>query len=207
MASLSPTAPSFAVSSINSSTLFCESVFPSNIGKTCLYALFAGASLLIGSRDILGFNSNYSKNTSPTRCIEYNNLCISEESRCVDSNSYVDLLKVENLNKLDCMSAFQDNWNGVGGVAFSDTAIRTFKNILGGLFKQPQIALTGRNSLFLQYESTNHSILAFEVKETQVEMVCVPNGDYKAAVSKIFKDNFTEQMNLEVARFYGSECD
>ena len=50
----------------------------------------------------------------------------------MDSNSYVDLLKVENLNKLDCMSAFQDNWNGVGGVAFSDTAIRTFKNILGG---------------------------------------------------------------------------
>lgn len=207
MASLPQNVSTFSMVSCNSSVPSCKSVLPNIINKTCLYALFVGASLLIGSCDVLDFSSNYSKNNSPTRCIEYNNLCIGEGSRCLNSNSYVDLLKVENLNKLDCMSAFQDNWNGVGGVAFSDAAIHTFKNILEGLFKQPQIAPTGRNSLFLQYESTNHSILAFEVKETQVEMVCVPNGDYKAAISKIFKDNFTEQMNLEVAHFYGSECD
>ena len=207
MTSLLQNVSTFSVVSCNPSALLCESVFPNNINKTCLYSLFAGARRLIESKVIPYFDSYYTSNNSSTRCIEYNILSVGERSSSLDSNTYIDLLKIENLHKLDCMSDFKENWNGSGGVPFSAAAIHTFKEILEGLFKQPQIAPTGRNSLFMQYETTNHSVLAFEVKETQVEMACVPNGDYKAAVSKIFKDNFTEQMNLEVAHFYGSECD
>ena len=127
----------------------------------------------------------------------------SKEIDCLKNSLFLDLLKIENLKKLDCISLFQENWNGVGGRAFSGTSIRIFRDIIENVCKQPSIAPTGRNSLLLQYELDDHSILAFEVREKRVEMVYAKRGDYSSAISKVFTDDFIKNINSQVARFYG----
>lgn len=124
--------------------------------------------------------------------------CEPSKDGILDNN----FMKNENLNKLYSMSKFKNNWNGNGGITFPQETINHFKNILEHLVKQPQIAPTGRRSLLMQYKSHDGSILAFEVKETKVDMVYVPENKYDNAVFKIFNDNFIDKINFEVEHFY-----
>ncbi|HBA46224.1 MAG TPA: hypothetical protein DCZ91_00160 [Lachnospiraceae bacterium] len=119
------------------------------------------------------------------------------------TNKAIDLMKVENLNKIKKMALFEENWNGTGGKAFSEGAINLFKAIINALEKQPQIAPTGRNSLLMQYELDDKSMLAFEVSERRTEEVYIPKGDYSLAQMEIFTENVSQQINESVVRFYG----
>ena len=83
--------------------------------------------------------------------------------------------------------------------------MQKFKDIIENVCKQPNIAPTGRGSLLLQYELDDRSVLAFEVRQNRIEMVCVPMGDYSSATSKVFTDDFIRQLNSQVAQFYGLE--
>ena len=170
------------------------------IGKTVVISLFVGTTLLpISHLD----NTHLSSDYSLPSCIDYVCLDCSREIDCLSNNQFFDLLKMENLKKIDCISAFQENWNGVGGQTFSDSSISMFKSIIESAYKQPNIAPTGRGSLLLQYELDDRSLLAFEVKETNIEMVSVPHGDYSSASSEVFTDNFIQQINSRVEQFYG----
>ena len=50
------------------------------------------------------------------------------------------------------MSLFAENWNGSGGKKFSDKSIYLFEEIIKTLYKKPDIAPTGRNSLYESVE-------------------------------------------------------
>lgn len=126
-----------------------------------------------------------------------------KEAGYLSNSLFFDLSKIDNLEKLEHMSHFQADWNGTGGLAFSRAAIGFFREIINNLRNQPQIAPTGRNSLLLQYELGDRSLLAFEVREDRVEMVCVPKGNYSLATSKVFTDNYVQQIDTQVACFYG----
>lgn len=115
----------------------------------------------------------------------------------------IDLLQIENINKIKSMSKFEADWNGTGGMAFSQKAIARFITIIETLDKQPQIAPTGRNSLLMQYKLENKSILAFEVSEDKVEKVFVPYGNYSSAKVEVFTDDFKQQIKESVKLFYG----
>ena len=115
----------------------------------------------------------------------------------------IDLLQIENINKINLMSKFEADWNGTWGRVFSQKAIARFRTIIETLDKQPQIAPTGRNSLLMQYELENKSILAFEVCEDKVEKVFVPCGNYSNAKVEVFTDNFEQQIKESVKLFYG----
>lgn len=119
------------------------------------------------------------------------------------TNKALDLMKVENLNKIKKMALFDDDWNGTGGSAFSEGAINLFKVIINTLEKQPQIAPTGRNSLLMQYELDDKSLLAFEVSERRTEEVYIPKGDHSLAQTKVFTENVSQQINESVVHFYG----
>ncbi|UWO26517.1 hypothetical protein NQ534_08700 [Marvinbryantia formatexigens DSM 14469] len=114
------------------------------------------------------------------------------------------MLKEENLNKIKKMTRLENNWNGTGGSAFSDTAIHFFESIIGALVKQPQIAPTGRNSLLMQYEKEDKSLLAFEVGERKTEKVYIPGGDFSLAQVQIFTENVSQRINESVECFYES---
>ncbi len=115
----------------------------------------------------------------------------------------VDLMKIVNLNKINKMSLFDDNWNGTGGSAFSEGAVSLFKTILEMLERQPEIAPTGRNSLLMQYELDDKSLLAFEVGENKVEKVLVPKGDYSMVQMEVFTDELGQKIKECVKEFYG----
>lgn len=174
-----------------------------NKGKNIAFSIFLGASLLATpcgdiSRDIPVI-SNY----SPVACISYVSINSNSEVDLLNSSYFIDLLKIDNLKKIECMSVFHENWNGVGGQAFSTASINIFREIIENVCKQPNIAPTGRNSLLLQYESDDHSMLAFEVREKRIEMVHVPMGDYSSATCEVFTDDYIQQINSQVAKFYG----
>lgn len=118
-------------------------------------------------------------------------------------NKTIDLMRVENLNKINKMSLFDDNWNGTGGKTFSFHAISFFKTIIETLIKQPEIAPTGRNSLLMQYVLDDKSLLAFEVSENKAEKVYIPRGDYSIAQMEEFTENIVQRIKESVEIFYG----
>ena len=195
---------SFSVSSIYNALPSCENKnlisHTSNVSKA--FAVFVGTTLLTVPFSVSG-NVGFTSNYSPATYIDYVSLDGSKGFDYLNNSRFIDLLKIENLKKLDCMSTFQENWNGVGGRAFSSASISIFRSIIENICKQPDIAPTGRDSLLLQYELDDRSMLAFEVQEKRVEMVYVPKGDYSSAINKVFTDDFIRQINSQVEQFYG----
>lgn len=114
-------------------------------------------------------------------------------------------LKEENLNKISRISEFKENWNGNGARPFSQKAVRLFKTIIESQEKQPEIAPTGRNSLYLQYSADNDNLLAFEVSEEKVEKVLVKNGDFDNATAESANKNLIEYIEKNVRDFYGEK--
>ena len=87
---------------------------------------------------------------------------------------------------------------------FSSKVISFFRSVIEILDKQPQIAPTGRNSLLMQYELEDNSVLAFEVCESRVEKVFVPKGDYSKAEAETFTNNMEQRIKESVTLFYES---
>lgn len=114
-------------------------------------------------------------------------------------------LKKENLNKISRISEFKENWNGNGARTFSQKAVRLFKTIIESLEEQPEIAPTGRNSLYLQYSADNDNLLAFEVSEEKVEKVLVKNGDFDNATAESANNNLIEFIEKNVRDFYSKD--
>lgn len=175
------------------------------VGRTLMFMAFAGTILVTNSAPLTPEVTICASNTSSVSCIDYVSLKYDEEIPYLSNNLFYDLRQVENLKKLDHMATFEANWDGYGAGVFSREALDLFRSIIMHISKQPDIAPTGRNSLLLQYETVDNSILAFEVGIEQVEMVLVPQGDYSLASSLVFEDDFIQQINGQVKKFYGLE--
>jgi len=108
-----------------------------------------------------------------------------------------------NLEKLKNMRSFKHDWNGFGADAFTESSLLWFEKVINSLKEQPEIAPTGRNSLYMQYKSDDGSMLAFELSENRAEKVYVPEGDYNKIETEIITSDICEQINDCVVRFYG----
>ena len=113
----------------------------------------------------------------------------------------------KNLAKIEKMAHFESDWNGNGGEKFTTGAIDTFKEVIGVLNRQPDIAPTGRNSLLMRYELANGSSLTFEVTENKAEKVYIPHGDYAKASIQIYVGNVSFKISEAVENFYGSSSE
>lgn len=114
-----------------------------------------------------------------------------------------DILREKNLESIEHMASFERNWNGAGALAFTDDALDLFKKVVRSLSRQPEIAPTGRNSLYLQYAKDDGSILAFEVSLEGFEMVQITKGDFEHANPlHLSVDDFSD-LNERVESFYG----
>ena len=100
------------------------------------------------------------------------------------------------------MSHFKADWNGNRGMPFSREAINLFMNIIKNLKVQPEIAPTGRNSLYMQY-ILGTDILAYEIQTNTIEEVFVPGGDYSKAESKTFNSRLVDTLFDRVENVYG----
>ena len=171
----------------------------SNVSSTVCF-LFVGAMILKPPAKN-GSISDYDC-TEPSY-IQYIDLSEKRRFSNLENNRAIDLLKIENLRKIRNMSFFEEDWNGTGGSAFSENAIKLFEDIIEMLEVQPQIAPTGRNSLLLQYELDDKSLLAFEVSESRTDKVYIPEGDYSAAQTDVFTKDVKQKIKESVEEFYG----
>lgn len=126
--------------------------------------------------------------------------CVNESY--IGLGSTIDLLKIENINKVQKIGAFEENWNGNGAKKFSERSIKLFIDIINALPKQPKIAPTGKGTLLMQYEAEDKSLLAFDVGLDRVEKVFVPKGKYECADQELFTVNIVENMCRCVEKIY-----
>lgn len=124
----------------------------------------------------------------------------------LENTEYIDFLQIINLDKIHKMSEFQNDWNGTGGKEFSRSAISKFERIIKILPYQPEIAPTGRNSMFMQYKFGNRT-LAFEVREKNTDSVLVTDNNYSLAQMKSYVDDEEDNIRNEVIKFYESQSD
>lgn len=114
-----------------------------------------------------------------------------------------DLLKIENLNKIGKLKELNYNWNGNGAEDFTSEEIELFEKIINALNVQPQIAPTGKGSLYIQYEDNANNVLAFDVSIERVEKVFVPKGVFANAQTEVYTDQFINNILQSVKDFYG----
>lgn len=168
--------------------------------KTIAFVVFVGTTVLRSPVQGEIVSEHGFSSPSYIQCI---NLKQEKRFEDLDTNNVIDLMKVKNIDKIKKMALFNENWNGTGGKAFSQNAIALFESLIEMLDKQPQIAPTGRNSLLMQYELDDKSLLAFEVSESRTEKVCIPKGNYAMAQIEIFTENVGQQIKESVKLFYG----
>lgn len=136
-------------------------------------------------------------------CVNYLDISNDREEISMSNNISVDLMQIDNINKINKMKMFQDDWNGTGGVKFTEKAISTFIDVIEHLDVQPWIAPTGRNSLLMQYELGDGSKLAYELMENRLDEVYVPNGNFSRAVTATYTHDFGRHVGERVKIFYG----
>ena len=145
----------------------------------------------------------YSCDKSKSCCVNCFDISNDREEINMSNSVAVDLLQISNIDKINKMKMFQDDWNGTGGMKFTSGAIRTFLDVINNLNVQPWIAPTGRNSLLMQYELNDGSKLAFELAENKLDEVYVPKGDFSRAVTATYTQDFSRQVGESVKKFYG----
>ena len=167
------------------------------IGKTVVLALSVGAFSinLMTATPCLNMHLNYAS----TKSRQFNIGMYNASS----STNTIDIMKIQNLDKIENMSCFEYDWNGNEGMPFSKNAIIFFRDIINSIYKQPTIAPTGRNSLYMQYKLTDKSLLVFEVHETSIEKLYVPNGNFELAETEIIDNDYTNKLNRCIREFYG----
>ncbi len=106
-------------------------------------------------------------------------------------------------NKLDQISKLKNDWNGYGAKAFSMDLIERCKAIVHALSVVPEVYPTGRQSIQFQYELEDRSYLEFEIFETKIIYLQVPQRKYTDAVSGEIPVADVEKIKEIVSNFYG----
>ena len=107
-----------------------------------------------------------------------------------------------NLQKLNNIKLFKENWNGYNAKPFSDSLIEKCKEIIQRIPDnlQPSIFPTGRSSIQMQYELVDNSYLEFEIFLDRIEFLEVPKRNY----SKIKRGTLNDYKQMEEIIFSSS---
>ena len=112
-------------------------------------------------------------------------------------------MKIKIINdRLDQISKLSDDWNGFGAKPFSKDLIERCKTIIQDLSFLPDIYPTGRQSIQFQYELQDKSYLEFEVFETKISYLRVPQRKYADAVTGEIHVTDIEKIKEIVRSFY-----
>ena len=133
------------------------------------------------------FNSSY---------ISYSNYNLRGFSKVVDLNKKINLSKIEQMSKL------KKNWNGYNSLPFSSGALFVFRKIINSLKHQPEIAPTGRNTLYAEFRLKDNSLLAFEIGENKAEKVIVKQGNYDSVYKEVIESDLINKVIESVDKFY-----
>ena len=136
--------------------------------------------------------------------IEYSQPEANASISFVEGSRTYDVKMFINLDKLNRMGEFENNWDGHGASSFSSEEIRLFKRIIRQLIWQPTIAPTAANGLVLQYVQ-GEKRLAYNIEKEKTERVYSPDGDINSAECEIIdtNTNIADDINAYAERVYG----
>lgn len=120
---------------------------------------------------------------------------------CEESN----MLKAQNLFRLDQIAKLEENWNGYGARPFSQDLVDKCKDIISELELQPKIFPTGRQSIQFQYELEDRSYLEFEIFREKISYLEVPQRRYSDARTFEFPISETKRIKEIIKEFYGQD--
>ncbi len=119
----------------------------------------------------------------------------------------VDVAMLMNLEKIESIAHFQNDWDGNNASPFTIDAIELFRYVIKNLNKQPEIAPTAANSLLLQYSLEDGGMLYYSLSLDRTERVFLPRGDVSQAEEKIYFFNgekLLATINDDVETIYES---
>ena len=111
----------------------------------------------------------------------------------------MDKLK-ENLDKLNTIADFKDDWNGYRAIHFSSELINKAKNIILNLDEQPDLFPTAQPSIQLEYER-NDNYLEINIFEDKISIMQILQEDYDNARFWDLSCDDIEQINKIVNQF------
>ena len=126
------------------------------------------------------------------------NIVLTEGLSCGKMNAEAAVLK--NMEKLERMKQFGENWNGYGASPISRSVIGKAECLLPLLFCQPKIFPTACNSIQFEYEKSNGEYLELEVTHDKIAVfqIDVTGNEHEFDVS-----NTADEINKVVKEFYG----
>lgn len=132
--------------------------------------------LVMTTAAIVGFAS-VTVNSSANMALVYN----ANDSGAIAIDAQGFAAKAANLNKLDAMASFSEDWNGYGAKGFSKEIIESSKRIIAHLPKQPEIFPTGRGTVQMEYHRQDGTYLEFEVCQNKVTVLFIDRGNMATA--------------------------
>lgn len=121
------------------------------------------------------------------------------------NNSIEELLisddKVDSYRRLEDIAQLQDNWNGNGAKAISNSLIAKTRNLVMLLNNQPEIFPTACDSIQIEYDNESGAHLEIELTENEMAELFMVDSNGDETIKKIKSDSKT--INEVVNRFYG----
>lgn len=84
--------------------------------------------------------------------------------------------KDEQIQRLICMTQFEDNWNGYGAKPINPKAIETAKLLVELFNPTPEVTPTARGTVQLEWE-TDNGYLELEIYENKINILNLDSKD------------------------------
>ena len=117
------------------------------------------------------------------------------------SHFIINMDMMNNLQKLDEISKYDQNWNGYDAAPFANTVIERAKSIIIHLDIQPELFPTAAGSIQIEYENLCGDYLEIQITEEDSCQVFMVNNEGEAKSFQIQSN--PEDVNRMVIGFYG----
>lgn len=141
---------------------------------------------------------------APLSAVEEDNNDYNRTDDNSKSQYYLKILKLQdtlqnNLERIDKISQFTDNWNGYGAEKFSNKFLEKIKLLINSLEVQPNIFPTARDSIQFEFENSNNEYLEIEIFSNDTITVYKVDKYDKESTSNIRPN----EVNEVIRKFYG----
>lgn len=117
-------------------------------------------------------------------------------TRLNDSNRFsLEQLK-HNKRKLQAFKTLESNWNGYGGLPFSESVLSEVEKIISNLDYQPEIFPTGRGTIQIEKFIDDNNQIEIEISQDEIFVYQVKDG------KEIEKEISSNEINELISELY-----
>lgn len=111
--------------------------------------------------------------------------------------------KTDNLITINSFLNLEYNWNDNEAQPFSESLINEAKQIIMGLFRQPDVFPTARNSIQFEYERDNGDYFEIELFSGRLEIFSIINNEEsELSLSYDSQNILVKELNKKIEEFH-----